>query len=250
MKLVIYATLCDPNCEENLKYLKTILKYADILELGIPFSDPLADGPTIQKAHVRALKAGGSLKKSFKVVKILKEEFKNKDIYVMTYYNPVFKYGEENFLKDLKEANGKGFIIPDLPAEEGENISKNAKALNLDPVFLAAPTSDEKRIKLISKVSGDNIYYVSLTGITGARDKLDFENIKKHYLKVKEISKKHVWIGFGISKKEHVQALSFADAIVIGSKVVSFIEKNDLKGLEKFLKEIRSEVEKINATSY
>lgn len=247
MKLVIYATLCDPNCIRSMDYLKTILDYADILELGIPFSDPLADGLTIQKAHFRALKAGGNLKKSFEVVSKLKESFPEKKIYIMTYYNPVFKYKEDKFLNNLKEVNGDGFIIPDLPAEEGKELSKKAKALNLDPVFLVAPTSDENRIALISKVSGKNIYYVSLTGITGARESLDFENIKKHYLKVKEISNKTVWIGFGISKKEHVRALNFADAIVIGSKVVSFIEKDDIKGLKNFLKDIREE---IDATPY
>ncbi len=247
MKLVIYATLCDPNCQKTLDYLKTILDYADILELGIPFSDPLADGLTIQKAHFRALKAGGNLEKSFEVIRKLKENFQERDIYIMTYYNPVFKYKENRFLTNLKEAKGSGFIIPDLPAEEGEEISKKAKSLGLDPVFLAAPTSDEKRIFLISKVSGKNIYYVSLTGITGARETLDFENIKKHYLKVKKISNKIVWIGFGISRREHIKALNFADAIVIGSKVVSFIEKEDLRGLKNFLKEIREEVD---ATSY
>ncbi len=241
--LIIYAAGCDPDFETSLEYFRIILKYADMVEIGIPFSDPLADGPTIQKAHERALKSGASIKEILRLTSILREEFPGKIIILMGYYNPIFVYGEEKFILDSKNVGVDGFIIPDLPPEEGASFSEKAKKAGLEPVFLAAPTSTDNRLSLIGKVSGNFIYYVSLTGTTGVREDLQYEKILKDIERVKKLTRKKVVVGFGISRKEHILNLSLkADGFVIGSAVVKKIEKNDKEGLVKLLSELKNAI--------
>ncbi|WP_022847209.1 MULTISPECIES: tryptophan synthase subunit alpha [unclassified Desulfurobacterium] len=239
--LIIYATACDPDFDTSLEFFRIILKYADVVEVGMPFSDPLADGPTIQKAHERALKSGANTEKVFELVSVLREEFPDKGILLMGYYNPVFVYGEEKFIDDAAAAGADGFIVPDLPPEEGKNFSEYAKRKGLSPVFLAAPTSTDDRLKLIAEVSGDFIYYVSLTGTTGARDELDYPSIKADIERVKKVTEKKVVVGFGISKKKHIISLyGAADGFVVGSAVVKKIEQLDRLGLEELLRELKN----------
>ncbi|SNR72612.1 tryptophan synthase subunit alpha [Desulfurobacterium atlanticum] len=241
--LIIYATGCDPDFETSLNYFRLIFKYADIVEIGIPFSDPLADGPTIQKAHERALKSGATLKKIIEIASILRNEFPEKGIVLMGYYNPIFVYGEDKFIKDSKEAGVDGFIVPDLPPEEGMEFSKKAKKEGLEPVFLAAPTSTDERLKLIGEASGNFIYYVSLTGTTGMREELQYERICRDIERVKSVTGKKVVVGFGISRKEHIFKLyKSSDGFVVGSAVVNRIENEDLKGLESLLFELKNAI--------
>ncbi len=245
--LIVYATAFDPNFQESLSNFRLILKFADAVEIGMPFSDPLADGPTIQKAHVRALSAGASTEGVLELVSDLRQDVKDKPIILMGYYNPIFVYGEKKFLKDAKDAGADGIIIPDLPPEEGENLSKIAKDVGIDPVFLAAPTSTDDRLRLIGRVSGSFIYYVSLTGTTGAREELDYRRINLDIERVRNATFKKVIVGFGISKKKHILNLPSADGYVVGSAVVKKIEAADKEGLEKLLSELREAVEQINS---
>ncbi len=237
---IVYSTACDPNCKDSLKAFKLILKYADIVEVGMPFSDPLADGPTIQKAHERALFAGADTEKVLELVSNLRKEFPKKAIILMGYYNPMYAYGMKKFIEDAKKAGADGFIVPDLPPEEGKNFSKTAKSKGLSPIFLAAPTSNSERLKKIGRSSGDLIYYVSVTGITGEREDLAYEKIGSDIRKIKDITNKKVVVGFGISRPEHIKRMyNLADGFVVGSAVVKYVGRSDFKNLEILLKKLK-----------
>ncbi|RUM45605.1 MAG: tryptophan synthase subunit alpha [Desulfurobacterium sp.] len=238
--LIVYATACDPDCSKSFDVFKLILEYADMLEVGMPFSDPLADGPTIQKAHERALSAGASTQKVLELVERLRSLEKEKPILLMGYYNPIFVYGEERFIRDAKAVGVDGFIVPDLPPEEGGDFSRKVKSLKLSPVFLAAPTSTDERVKRIGEVTGEFIYYVSVTGITGEREKLAYREIERDIGRVKEITGKRTVVGFGISRGEHIREMyNTPDGFVVGSAVVRRIEKGDMEGLRALLKELK-----------
>ena len=238
--LIVYATACDPDCSKSFDVFKLILEYADMLEVGMPFSDPLADGPTIQKAHERALSAGASTQKVLELVEKLRSLDKEKPILLMGYYNPIFVYGEERFIRDAKAVGVDGFIVPDLPPEEGGDFSRKVKSLKLSPVFLAAPTSTDERVKRIGEVTGEFIYYVSVTGITGEREKLAYREIERDIGRVKEITGKRTVVGFGISRGEHIREMyNTPDGFVVGSAVVRRIEKGDMEGLRALLKELK-----------
>ena len=239
--LIAYATACDPNCQKSLDIFKLILEYTDMVEVGMPFSDPLADGPTIQKAHERALSSGANTEKVLELIDKLRGEFKEKPIILMGYYNPIFTYGEDKFIRDAKSAGVDGFIVPDLPPEEGMEFARKVKSLKLSPVFLAAPTSTDERIKMIGEASGSFIYYVSVTGITGEREQLAFKEIEHDIERIKKITGKRTVVGFGISKPEHIKEMyNTPDGFVVGSALVKRIENNDMKGLEKLLKSLKT----------
>jgi tryptophan synthase alpha chain len=238
--LIVYATACDPDCSKSVDIFKLLLEYADMLEVGMPFSDPLADGPTIQKAHERALSAGANTQKVFELVEKLREFEREKPILLMGYYNPIFIYGEEKFIRDAKAVGVDGFIVPDLPPEEGEDFARKVKSLKLSPVFLAAPTSTDERVKKIGKVTGEFIYYVSVTGITGEREKLAYKEIEMDIRRIKEITGKRTVVGFGISRGEHIKEMyNTPDGFVVGSAVVRRIEKGDMNSLRTLLKELK-----------
>ncbi len=238
--LIVYATACDPNCRESLDYFKLILEYADMVEVGMPFSDPLADGPTIQRAHERALSSGANTCRVLELVSSLRESCPEKPIILMGYYNPIFVYGEDRFIKDSKEVGADGFIVPDLPPEEGESFSLKAKEMGLSPVFLAAPTSTDERLVKIGQLSGEFIYYVSLTGITGEREELAYREIEREVSKVKAITGKPTVVGFGISKGEHIRKMyNTPDGFVVGSAVVRRIEERDRGGLKELLSSLK-----------
>ena len=198
---------------------------ADIIELGVPFSDPIADGPIIQRASYRALKGGVSLRKILGLVKDLRRET-SVPIVLMTYYNPVFKYGLSEFVKDAVGAAVDGIIVPDLPPEEGRGIIEEGMKAGLDTIFLIAPTSTRERIKMISALSRGFIYYVSLTGVTGARESLPTE-VEESVKRIKKATDKPIAVGFGISTAEQAKRIaSFADGVIIGSAIVGLIERN------------------------
>jgi tryptophan synthase alpha chain len=197
----------------------------DIIELGVPFSDPIADGPTIQESSFEALRKGVNLGSILKLVKKIRKKT-DIPICLMTYYNPVYCFGEERFLKAAVFSGVDGVIIPDLPPEEGLDFSRKARKFDIDVIFFLSPTSTEKRANLVSSVSRGFIYYVSLTGVTGARKKLP-SDLKKHILKIKGITDKPVCVGFGVSTREQVRQIwQAADGVIVGSAIVKKIKEN------------------------
>ncbi len=197
---------------------------ADIVELGVPFSDPLADGRTIQAASQRALKNGVSLKEIFRMAERLKGI--SAPLVLMTYFNPVFQYGLKSFAEGCHRNGIDGVIIPDLPPEEAGPWIREAKLLNLDTIFLLAPTSSMERIRSVSRTSRGFLYYVSVTGVTGARGKLP-EEMEAGIRQIKKCSQKPVAVGFGISTPEQVKEVSrIADGVIVGSAIVKMIEEN------------------------
>ena len=197
----------------------------DIIELGIPFSDPLADGPTIQRASQRALKAGANIPKILSMVRGLRKKTQIPLVF-MTYYNLVHYYGVEKFVKDAKEAGADGIIVPDLIPEEAHRLISAARKMDFCTIFLIAPTSTTDRIRMIADKSRGFIYYVSLTGVTGARKILP-SHIKEHIRKIRRITDKPVCVGFGVSSHSQVRQMQgFADGVIVGSALVNKIEQN------------------------
>lgn len=192
---------------------------ADIVELGVPFTDPLADGPIIQRASERALKNCVTLRKVIAFINDLRQ-YTQIPIALMTYYNPVFKYGEENFVKDAKDSGIDGVIIPDLPPDEAGNLIKLSKEVALDTIFLLAPTSTPSRIKKVAKASSGFIYYVSITGITGATILLD-GSVEALITKIRQYTDKPIAVGFGISTADEASIVaSVSDGVIVGSAIV------------------------------
>ncbi len=237
-----YIMAGDPDLEKTMEYILILEECrADIIELGVPFSDPLADGPTIQRAAERALKAGVTLKKVISFVKKLRQHTQI-PIVLMTYYNPVFKYGEESFINDAVDAGVDGVIIPDLPPDEGEGLIKLSRKTGLNTIFLVAPTSTEDRIKKITKACRGFVYYVSITGITGSKLILE-KTFKTHINLVKKLTDKPVAVGFGVSTPEDAKMVSqIADGVIVGSAIVKKFFEHPL-GATEFIKKLREEME-------
>jgi tryptophan synthase alpha chain len=192
---------------------------ADIIELGVPFSDPLADGTTIQRASEMALKNSVTLKKVISFVRELRRTTQI-PIVLMTYFNPVFKYGAEQFVTDASEAGADGVIIPDLPPDEAEEFIKLSRKASLDTIFLLAPTSTEDRIKRVTRASSGFIYYVSITGITGSHLLFD-GSMETLIAKIKSYTDKPVAVGFGVSTPEDAAAVArISDGVIVGSAIV------------------------------
>ncbi|MFH1860066.1 MAG: tryptophan synthase subunit alpha [bacterium] len=198
---------------------------ADIIELGVPFSDPIADGPIIQLASEQALKNGVSLTTVLSLVSNLRKNT-NIPLVLMTYYNPVFVYGVEKFVHDARAAGVDGVIVPDLPPEEASLLEKAAHETGLSCIFLLTPTSQAERIRLISHHSTGFIYFVSVTGITGIRETI-VDGVSEYIRQFRLVTQKPIGVGFGISTPEHVaQISSIADAAIVGSAIVSLITNN------------------------
>ena len=223
---VVYVTAGDPKLSYTEKLIVELEKSGvDLVEIGIPFSDPLADGPTIQKASQRALKSGVHIRSILKMVRSLRKKVKI-PLCFMTYYNIVSHYGLKKFIKDSKSSGVDGIIVPDLPPEEGKDLVDISKKEDFSSIFLAAPTSTKERLKNIAAKSTGFIYYVSLTGVTGARKKLPTD-IVKHVNDLKRITNKPVLVGFGVSTPEQAKRISrLADGVIVGSAVIKVIENN------------------------
>ncbi len=240
--LVTFITAGDPNPRLTLDYMLALEKYSDVIELGIPFSDPMADGPTIQKANVRALKAGTKIRDVFEIVRKFRE-YSEKPVVLMTYYNPVYVRGVENFVIEAKESGASAMIVVDLPVEEGEEYLKVCEKVGMDTVFLAAPNTSEERLRVIDEVSSAFVYLVSLYGTTGARDRIP-ETAFRLIERAKKVCRKPVCVGFGVSRKEHVRELinAGADGVVVGSAIVRLVEEfgeNAADRIEEFVRELR-----------
>lgn len=243
--LICYFMAGYPSIEDSIKVAFSLIEAgADALEVGFPFSDPVADGVTIQIAHEKAVKDGVTPPKVFEITKKIKERYPKIPLIGMSYYNPIFKTGESRFCEMAKENGIDGFIIPDLPPEEAEGFKRIANSYGLSVVFLLAPTSGKDRIKLVSKMSDEFIYYVSLTGITGEREILPWQELEEKIKQIKSITDKKIAVGFGVSKKEHVQILSnIADGIIVGSAIVRLQGKSDFKSIKELIVDLKEGME-------
>lgn len=237
-----YIMAGDPSIEKTKEIVLMFEECgADIVELGVPFTDPLADGPTIQRAAERALKNGVTLKKVIALVRDLRRKTKI-PLVLMTYYNPVFKYGEERFIADAKDAGVDGVIIPDLPPDEAGEFTRLAKNADVASIFLLAPTSTDERIKKVASASTGFIYYVSITGITGAQLLLD-GSIEKSINGIRRITDKPVAVGFGVSTPDEAKAVAgVSDGVVIGSAIVKKAQLSLEKELRDFLLTLREAI--------
>ena len=224
--LGIFVTAGDPNFESSLKLITNLPDNgADFIEIGMPFSDPMADGPSIQLSSQRALKSGMNLNKCLSLIKIFREENSHTPIILMGYYNPIYKFGKEKFIKNCIELGVDALIIVDLPPEEDDEFYFEAEKNNLSMIRLVTPTTDEKRLKKILLNATGFVYYVSITGITGTQAP-DIENVQENIRKIKQVTDLPIVVGFGIRSPAQATLMSeLSDGIVIGSAVVDLIKK-------------------------
>lgn len=236
--LIPFFVVGDPDFDTSLDIVKTAIDAgADILELGIPFSDPIADGPTIQKADIRAARAGMTMAKACRFIRQVKD-YKDVPIGLLMYYNLIYQYGVEKFFRDFHDAGVNGVLVADLSIDDADEITGPAAAAGLDTVFMVTPITAPERMKLIASRTTGFIYTVSLLGVTGSRNELsgDVEELVGNLKKLTDVP---ICVGFGISKGEHAAAVASAgaDGVIIGSKLVGLIESN-LGKTEKMLAEI------------
>lgn len=222
--LIPYVTAGDPDLEMTKRLVREMVRRGgDIIEIGVPFSDPLADGPIIQRASQRALQRGTTLRKILQTVSELRHEV-DVPLVLMTYYNPVFRYGEEAFVADALDAGVDGIIVPDLPPEEGQSLLELTTDTPLDVIFLAAPTSTSARLALISEASRGFVYYVSRLGTTGVRDQLA-DDLRLMLEQLRATTSKPIAVGFGVSTPEHVGLVAdLADGVVVASAILKLME--------------------------
>lgn len=233
--LVTFITAGDPDFDICAKILKGLPQAgADIIELGMPFSDPMADGPAIQAANLRALKSGMKLTRVLDLVRLFRKQDKETPLVLMGYYNPIMHYGVDKFLRAAKEAGVDGLIIVDLPPEEDQEMCLPATQAGLNFIRLVTPTTDAKRLPVVLKNASGFLYYVSITGITGSK-KADAGSVKKALVELRKHTDLPVAVGFGITSPAEARAIAeFSDAIVVGSAIVNRIAgKLDEKGRAK-----------------
>jgi tryptophan synthase alpha chain len=222
--LVAYLMAGDPSLAETERLvLEAERRGADVVELGVPFSDPLADGPVIQRAGVRALAAGTTLARVLEMIATLRARVRV-PLVLMTYYNPVLAFGLKAFARTAAEAGADGVIVPDLPHEESEPLRAEAEPAGLDLVHMVAPTSPPARVKVIARLSRGFVYVVSLTGVTGERRELP-KDLDAQLRTLRLVTTKPVCVGFGVSTPEQVAAVArLADGVAVGSAIVRTIE--------------------------
>jgi tryptophan synthase alpha chain len=239
-----YLCAGDPNPELTSKLLLTLEEAgADLIELGVPFSDPIADGPTVQRASERALTHHISLQEILEMVATVRTQT-DIPIALMSYYNPIFRMGEDAFCKAAQDAGVDGVIIPDLPPEQAQSLLEIAPRYNLATIFLVAPTSPPERMQLIASVSTGFIYCVSVTGVTGARAMLSDE-IAPMIAELRKHTDKPISVGFGVSTPDQAtQIAQIADGVIVGSAIVNVIEEhiNDEARLFTAVKQFASDL--------
>jgi tryptophan synthase alpha chain len=224
--LIPYVTVGYPDIETTLKVVPLLVESgADIIELGIPFSDPLADGVTIQRASYQALQNGVTTATCLEVAGKLRPQV-DAPLVFMSYFNPLFRYGLEKFCRDCDRAGIDGLIIPDLPPEEGTALEKVAHKNGIDVIYLLAPTSTQKRIRMVADHSNGYIYMVSVTGVTGARRQLP-KNLSQFITRVRKVTDKPLCVGFGIGTPEQAkQVAQIADGVIVGSRLIQLMEQD------------------------
>jgi len=248
--LIPFFVVGDPDFDTGLAIVKAAIDAgADILELGIPFSDPIADGPTIQKADIRARKSGMTVAKALEFVRNIKD-YKDIPIGLLIYYNLVYQYGTEKFFSDFHSAGVNSVLVADLSIDDADEIYSPAIAAGLDTVFIITPNTDPQRMKVIASKTTGFIYAVSLLGVTGSRNELS-DMIEGLLSKLKKLTNVPVCVGFGISKPEHAATIvrAGADGVIIGSKIVDLIESN-LGNKDKMLADIAAVLSEIKRTLF
>ncbi len=251
--LISFIEAGDPDLETT-KALIPLLEAsgADLIELGVPFSDPLADGPTIQKAALRALESGTTVKKILALVEGVRPQVEV-PIVLMSSYNPIFVFGEAEFIQAAARAGVDGLIVPDLPPEEAESLLALSLREGVDLIFLLAPSSTDDRIALVAKLSRGFIYYISLMGITGARGELA-GTIQRHVGRIQGVTERPVAVGFGISTPEQAREVAaWADGVVVGSAIVKLLEDGGSRdalcqAVGQFVRELKDGVVKAAAS--
>lgn len=223
--LICYLTAGDPSPEKSVEFIKTASKAgADIIEVGIPFSDPVAEGRVIERSHMRALDAGVNTETVFEIISRARDCQSRTRFVILTYINPVFVYGYERFFKACKASGVCGVIIPDLPFEERGELSEYAKKYDVDVITLIAPTTGTRITRLAGSARGF-IYVVSSMGVTGIRDKISAD-LADMVRKIRSVTDTKIAAGFGISQPEQAkEILSFADGVIVGSAIVKIIEE-------------------------
>lgn len=227
--LIPYITAGDPDMATTDELLDSLITNgADIIELGVPFSDPMADGPTIQAASQRALKNPFSIAGILQLVENLRRR-SNVPVILFGYYNPFYQYGLQRLCREAAQAGVDGFLVVDLPPEEAEELKNLAAPSGLDIIYLLAPTSTEERIRLVCSRASGFVYFVSVTGVTGARNSLDRE-LSMYVDRIRRFTDMPVGVGFGVSSPEHVRELArYADAIIVGSAIIKVLESVQCK---------------------
>jgi tryptophan synthase alpha chain len=223
--LVTFIMAGDPDPATSLDIVKALPKAgADVIELGMPFTDPMADGPAIQAAGLRALGAGMTLKKTLDLVRAFRADDGTTPIVLMGYFNPIYVYGVDRFLVDAKAAGVDGLIVVDLPPEEDVELCLPALAAGIDFIRLATPTTDEKRLPAVLKHTAGFVYYVSITGITGTATP-DFGRVAAAVARIKQHTSLPVAVGFGVKTAEHAAAVAQgADGVVVGSALIDALK--------------------------
>jgi tryptophan synthase alpha chain len=238
--LIAYVTVGYPNIEATMRVVSLLAKSGcDIIELGIPFSDPLADGATIQNASFEAIKKGVSPSVCLDTASKLRQKVDTPLVF-MTYYNPIFNYGLEDFCTDCKNAGIDGLIIPDLPPEEGTLLETISARNGLDLIYLLAPTSTEQRIKIVAGRSRGFIYLVSVTGVTGARENIS-TNLGTFVKRVRCFAHQPLCVGFGISTaKQAAKVAAESDGVIVGSRLIQLMESDaSMTHLRHFITDLR-----------
>jgi tryptophan synthase alpha chain len=223
--LVTFLTAGDPDPETSLALLRAIpAAGADVVELGMPFTDPMADGPAIQMSSQRALKAGQTLKKTLAMVRAFRQADDETPLVLMGYYNPIYIYGVDRFLRDAKSAGVDGLIVVDLPPEEDEELCLPALKAGMNFIRLATPTTDDKRLPAVLVNTSGFVYYVSITGITGAA-MADPAKVTAAVARIKRHTKLPVAVGFGVRTAEQAAVIAAgADGVVVGSALVNALK--------------------------
>lgn len=225
--LVTFTTAGDPDLETSLNILKGLpIAGADIIEIGMPFSDPMADGPAIQEASIRALKKNMTLSKTLSMIESFRENDQDTPIILMGYYNPIYIYGVDKFLQDALKVGIDGLIIVDLPPEEDIELAIPAKKVGMGMIHLSTPTTDQNRLKKILKNGSGFLYYVTIAGITGTA-KPDLTPVREALESFREVTDIPMAVGFGIkTPSDAARFAEFSDAVVVGSAIVDIIKQN------------------------
>lgn len=225
--LVTFVMAGDPDAETSLALLKALpAAGADVIEVGMPFTDPMADGPAIQAAGLRALKAGMTLRKTIALVTAFRETDADTPIVLMGYYNPIYVYGVDAFLRDAKAAGVDGLIVVDLPPEEDQELCLPARDAGLNFIRLATPTTDDRRLPRVLENTSGFVYYVSLTGITGAA-LADYAGVSDAVKRLKRHTDLPIAVGFGVKNAENAaQIAATADGVVVGSALVDALKSS------------------------
>ena len=245
--LIPFITAGDPDLETTAKALEVLAKNgADLIELGVPYSDPLADGPTIQAAATRALQKGVQLEDVLAIVKQVAPKIEI-PIILFTYYNPIYYRGIESFLQLVKDAGVSGLVVPDLPLEEAETLLNLAAEIGIEVTLLVAPTSSQDRIKAIASKSQGFIYLVSVTGVTGVRPQMAI-GVKDLVTDLHQSTNKPIGVGFGISNPEQAKQVKDwgADAVIVGSAIVKRLSdgtpESGLKAIAEFCSTLKQAI--------